>query len=77
MRDPTSPLFEIPAIADGRMFPIDLGDYGLTPGLPDALNALVDQLHAAPQPPPPTPEEPTAPTGTDGDPATSGLTTEG
>jgi ABC-type Fe3+-hydroxamate transport system substrate-binding protein len=77
VRDPTSPLFEIPAIADGRMFPIDLGDYGLTPGLPDALNALVDQLHAAPQPPPPTPEEPTAPTGTDGDPATSGLTTEG
>ncbi len=79
VRDPTSPLFEIPAIADGRMFPLDLGDYGLTPGLPAALDALVDQLHAPPLPPPPTPEEPTdsTGTGTDGDPATTGLTTDG
>ena len=52
MRDPTSPLFEIPAIADGRMFPVDLGDYGLTPDLPTALDALVEQLHAPALPPP-------------------------
>jgi ABC-type Fe3+-hydroxamate transport system substrate-binding protein len=80
VRDPTSPLFEIPAIADGRMFPVDLGDYGLTPGLPAALDALVEQLHAPPQPPPTVEEEPatsTGDTGTGGDPATTGLTTDG
>jgi hypothetical protein len=79
VRDPTSPLFEIPAIVDGRMFPVDLGDYGLTPGLPAALDALVEQLHAPPLPPP-TVEEPatsTDGTGTGGDPATTGLTTDG
>ena len=40
------------------MFPVDLGDYGLTPGLPAALDALVEQLHAPPQPPPTVEEEP-------------------
>jgi len=31
-------IIEIPAIQDGRMFPVDLGDYGLTPDLPKALD---------------------------------------
>jgi hypothetical protein len=81
VRDPTSPLFEIPAIQDGRMFPVDLRDYGLTPDLPKALDALVEQLHAPALPPPTTPEEPATSTGTGaetaGDPATTGLTTDG
>jgi iron complex transport system substrate-binding protein len=62
LRDPASPLAEITAVAEGRVFGIDLADFGVTPRLPEALDRLVEELHAPPSALPPLTD---AVTGTD------------
>jgi ABC-type Fe3+-hydroxamate transport system substrate-binding protein len=78
LRDPTSPLTPLRAVSEGRIIPLDLTDYGITPNLPKALDALVRALHAPPVPLPPPPATTGAgPTGTSAGAGTSAGTSTG
>jgi ABC-type Fe3+-hydroxamate transport system substrate-binding protein len=67
LRDPTSPLADIRAVAEGRIFELDPTRFGVTPELPGAIDELVAALHAAPVPLPEVTQPEDTETGTGAD----------
>lgn len=75
LRDPTSPLADIRAVAEGRIFELDPTRFGVTPELPRAIDELVAALHAPAVPLPEVTQPEDTETGTGTEPDESG--TEG
>lgn len=67
LRDPASPLADIRAVADGRIFELELDRFGVTPDLPEAIDDLVAALHAPAVPLPEVTTSDEAQTGTGAD----------